>query len=73
MGLLLFCASGAWVIDLKLRRVSGTLDLTTGLTGVLAAGERSTREVGNLKAGYYIRDGIFIVPKNATVKDGTVV
>ena len=27
----------------------------------------------NEEAGYFIRDGIIIVPKNATVKDGTVV
>ncbi len=27
----------------------------------------------NEAAGYHIRDGIIIVPKNATVKDGTIV
>jgi glucose-1-phosphate adenylyltransferase len=30
-------------------------------------------DLDNPDAGYYIRDGIIIVPKNATVKDGTVV
>jgi glucose-1-phosphate adenylyltransferase len=35
--------------------------------------EAGIREADDEAAGYYIRDGIIIVPKNATVKDGTVV
>src|SRR5918997_160384 len=44
----------------------------------IGANVRLTNEAGvkhfdNEAGGYYIRDGIIIVPKNATVKDGTVV
>ncbi len=44
----------------------------------IGAGVRLTNEAGvkhfdNEAAGYFIREGIIIVPKNATVKDGTVV
>ena len=35
--------------------------------------EAGVEEADNEEAGYYIRDGIIIVPKNATVRDGTVV
>ncbi|MDQ1611012.1 MAG: glucose-phosphate adenylyltransferase [Pyrinomonadaceae bacterium] len=43
----------------------------------IGANVRLTNEAGvkhldNEEAGYYIREGIIIVPKNATVKDGTV-
>ena len=43
----------------------------------IGAGVRLTNEAGvkhfdNEAAGYFIREGIIIVPKNATVKDGTV-
>jgi glucose-1-phosphate adenylyltransferase len=44
----------------------------------IGAGVRLINELGienadNPEAGYHIRDGIIIVPKNATIKDGTVV
>jgi glucose-1-phosphate adenylyltransferase len=35
--------------------------------------EAGVKHFDNEEAGYYIRDGIIIVPKNATVKDGTIV
>jgi glucose-1-phosphate adenylyltransferase len=35
--------------------------------------EAGVREADERAAGYYIRDGIIIIAKNATVKDGTVV
>jgi glucose-1-phosphate adenylyltransferase len=35
--------------------------------------EANVEHADNEEAGYYIRDRIIIVPKNATVKDGTVV
>ncbi len=35
--------------------------------------ESGEKNLDNEAEGYYIRDGIIIVPKNATVKDGTVI
>ena len=35
--------------------------------------ERNVENADNPEAGYYIRDRIIIVPKNAMVKDGTVI
>ena len=42
-------------------------------SGVRFLNERSVEHLDNEAEGYYIRDGIIIVPKDATVKDGTVV
>ena len=41
--------------------------------GCRLVNDRDIQEADNPEAGYYIRDGIIIVPKNATVRDGTVV
>lgn len=41
--------------------------------GVKLLNERGVREHDDPDAGYHIRDGVIIVPKNATVRDGTVV
>ena len=41
--------------------------------GCRLVNERDVQEFDNPDAGYYIRDGIIIVPKNATLRDGTVV
>ncbi|HEX8180327.1 MAG TPA: glucose-1-phosphate adenylyltransferase [Pyrinomonadaceae bacterium] len=41
--------------------------------GCRLVNERGIEEADNPDAGYYIRDGIIIVPKNATVPAGTVV
>ena len=41
--------------------------------GVRLVNERGVQNEDNPDAGYYIRDGIIIVPKNATVRDGTAV
>ncbi|HYY43014.1 MAG TPA: sugar phosphate nucleotidyltransferase, partial [Pyrinomonadaceae bacterium] len=41
--------------------------------GCRLVNERGIEEADNPEAGYYIRDGIIIVPKNATVPAGTVV
>jgi glucose-1-phosphate adenylyltransferase len=35
--------------------------------------ERNTQNADNPEAGYYIRDGIIIIPKNSIVPDGTLV
>ena len=42
-------------------------------SGVRLINERGVEHLDNEAEGYYIRDGIIIVPKDATVKDGTVV
>ncbi|HKP73545.1 MAG TPA: sugar phosphate nucleotidyltransferase, partial [Pyrinomonadaceae bacterium] len=42
-------------------------------TGVRLVNEAGIENLDNEEAGYFIRDRIIIVPKNATVKDGTVV
>jgi len=42
-------------------------------SGVRLLNEARVREVDAEDGSYYIRDGIIIVPKNAVVKDGTVV
>jgi glucose-1-phosphate adenylyltransferase len=41
--------------------------------GVRLTNDAQITNLDNEAAGYYIRDGIIIVPKNATVKDGTIV
>ncbi|MGH9940970.1 MAG: glucose-1-phosphate adenylyltransferase [Pyrinomonadaceae bacterium] len=41
--------------------------------GVRLVNERGVENLDNEAEGYYIRDRIILVPKNATVKDGTVV
>ena len=41
--------------------------------GCRLTNERGLREHDDEAAGYFIRDGIIIVPKNAVVRDGTVV
>ncbi|MGI9105628.1 MAG: glucose-1-phosphate adenylyltransferase [Pyrinomonadaceae bacterium] len=41
--------------------------------GVRLVNESGIQHLDNTDAGYYIREGIIIVPKNATVTDGTVV
>jgi glucose-1-phosphate adenylyltransferase len=42
-------------------------------SGVKLLNEARVREADGADGSYYIRDGIIIVPKNAVVKDGTVV
>ncbi len=42
-------------------------------SGVKLVNEARVREADGPDGSYYIRDGIIIVPKNAVVKDGTVV
>ncbi|HYP00346.1 MAG TPA: glucose-1-phosphate adenylyltransferase [Pyrinomonadaceae bacterium] len=42
-------------------------------SNVRLVNDSGIKHFDNEEAGYYIRDGIIIVPKNATVKDGTVV
>ncbi|HWN10194.1 MAG TPA: glucose-1-phosphate adenylyltransferase [Pyrinomonadaceae bacterium] len=42
-------------------------------SGVKLVNEARVREADGADGSYYIRDGIIIVPKNAVVKDGTVV
>jgi len=42
-------------------------------SGVKLLNEAQVREADAADGSYYIRDGIIIVPKNAVVKDGTVV
>ena len=42
-------------------------------SGVKLINEAQVREADGPDGSYYIRDGIIIVPKNAVVKDGTVV
>jgi glucose-1-phosphate adenylyltransferase len=42
-------------------------------SGCRLTNERGLREHDDEAAGYFIRDGIIIVPKNAVVRDGTVV
>jgi glucose-1-phosphate adenylyltransferase len=42
-------------------------------SGVKLVNEVRVREADAPDGSYYIRDGIIIVPKNAVVKDGTVV
>ena len=42
-------------------------------SGVKMLNEARVREADGADGSYYIRDGIIIVPKNAVVKDGTVV
>jgi glucose-1-phosphate adenylyltransferase len=42
-------------------------------SGVRLINEARVREADGADGSYYIRDGIIIVPKNAIVKDGTVV
>ena len=42
-------------------------------SGVRLLNEARVREADGENGSYYIRDGIIIVPKNAVIKDGTVV
>jgi glucose-1-phosphate adenylyltransferase len=42
-------------------------------SGVRLVNEAGIQHLDKQEEGYYIRDGIIIVPKNATVRDGTVV
>lgn len=42
-------------------------------SGVKLLNEARVREADGADGSYYIRDGIIIVPKNAVVKDGTIV
>lgn len=42
-------------------------------SGCRLVNQSNVQHADNEETGYYIRDGIIIVPKNATVRDGTVV